>query len=67
MPAALLPVFSKTLRVPVETLLGLTPEPKERLNPVSPAQRRHIGELRKLGKRDRLAVMRITAALAQFD
>lgn len=66
-PTALLPVLSRTLRVPVETLLGLAPEPRERLKPVSPAQRRHVDELRKLDKRDRLAIMRITEALAQFD
>lgn len=66
-PTALLPVLSRTLRVPLETLLGLAPEPRERLKPVSPAQRRHVDELRKLDKRDRLAIMRITEALARSD
>ena len=66
-PTALLPVLSRTLGVTVETLLGLTPEPRARPNPVSPAQRRHVDELRKLDKRDRLAVMRITEALALLD
>jgi transcriptional regulator with XRE-family HTH domain len=59
-------VLSRTLRVPVETLLGLAPAPKERLRRVSPAQRRYIDDLRKLQRRDRLAVMRITLALSRL-
>lgn len=65
-PTALLPILARTLRVSVEVLLGLAPEVRQRLSPVSPAQRRHVDELRKLPKRDRLAVMRITEALSRL-
>lgn len=66
-PVALLPALAEVLRVPVAVLLGITvppPLPKWR---ASPAQLRHVEQLRKLNKRDRLAVVRITMALAQLE
>lgn len=66
-PTALLPVLSQTLRVPVETLLGLSPAPQLPKWKSSPEQRRHLEQLRKLARRDRLAVVRITKALGRLE
>ena len=64
-PTALLPALSQALRVSYDVLLGLTPAPQLPKWRASPAQLRHVEQLRKLAKRDRLAVIRITHALAK--
>jgi transcriptional regulator with XRE-family HTH domain len=66
-PVALLPAFARVLGVSLDVLLGYKPPPRLRATHVSPAQRRHVELLHKLTMRDRLAIMRITSALAEFD
>jgi transcriptional regulator with XRE-family HTH domain len=62
-PAAVLVDLTRIFDVSIEHLLGLAPAP--RLSRGSPAQRRHVDDMRQLPKRDRLAVMRIIRALAK--
>lgn len=66
-PTGLLLPLAEALRVPVTVLIGVTAAPALPKWRESPQQRRHLDQLRKLPRRDRVAVMRITQALARLD